>query len=438
MLSSPAVRHVSASRRIVIDITDWNRFLFAGKPISGVHRIALGLLRAWKKLGLPFVIIRHDPETNRHKIISHRFIEEDFSEPVYIGGKGIEYSYNKYVQRRARYLTELTKARLRRFVKKSEIAHEDFIEGNYYPQAEDVLYFCGAGWDAPETMHAARKWKAQHPGFRFVVLVHDFIPLIKKVYRNRLGTRQFRRWLRDAALSADEFICISDNTQADFKRFWRRYGGQSAPRCRVVTNPHEFLSVSDTRNQPMPAGELSAETFLANRQRRYLLSVGTLSSHKNLERLLSAWNTLNFFRDPEADLVIVGDNDPRDVQALSPIRRNVFVFRKPPDDILKLLYMNAFCSILPSLYEGWGLPVGESLWFGKVCLCSKSSSIPEVGGDMCPYFDPYSTEEILLAVSKALFEKEYIPSFERRIDRGRLKPWATYGSEIHTALLKMT
>ncbi|CAA2141974.1 glycosyltransferase family 1 protein [Hyphomicrobium sp. ghe19] len=438
MSSSPATRRMSASQRIIVDITDWNRFLFAGKPISGVHRITLGLLRAWKKLGLPFEIIRHDPETNRHKIISHRFIEEDFSEPIHIGGGRIEYSYNKYVQRRTRYFTELAKAKLRRFVKKKEVVHEDFIEGNYEPQADDLLYFCGAGWDAPETMHAAHKWKAQHPGFRFVVLVHDFIPLINKVYRNRLGTRQFRRWFRDAARSADEFICISDNTQADFMLHWRRCGGQGVPRCRVVTNPHEFLSVSDTRNQPMSNGELSAETFLANRNRRYLLTVGTLSSHKNLERLLSAWNTLNFFRDPEADLVIVGDNDPRDVRSLSPIRRNVFLFQKPPDDILKLLYMNAFCSIFPSLYEGWGLPVGESLWFGKVCLCSKSSSIPEVGQDMCPYFDPYSTEEILLALTNALFEKDYIPSYEKRIDRGRMKSWATYGSEIHTALLKMT
>ncbi|HET6389197.1 glycosyltransferase family 1 protein [Hyphomicrobium sp.] len=436
MPSSPAVRRVSASRRIVIDITDWNRFLFAGKPISGVHRIALGLLRAWKELGLPFVIIRHDPETNRHRIISHRFIEEDFSEPIYIGGEGIKYSYNKYVQRRTRYYTELIKARLLRFVKKKETVHADFIEGDYCPQADDVLYFCGAGWDAPETMEAARKWKARHPGFRFVVLLHDCIPLIKKVYRNRLGTRQFRRWLRDAAGSADEFICISDSTKSDLMRYWPRYGGQSALRCKVVTNPHEFLAVSDRRHQPMPDEASSAEQFLAHRNRRYLLTVGTLSSHKNLERLLSAWAALNFFRDPEADLVIVGDNDLQQVRSLSPIRRNVFVFRKPPDDILELLYSNAFCSIFPSLYEGWGLPVGESLWFGKVCLCSDSSSITEVGQDMCPYFNPYSTEEILHALTRTLFEKDYIPSYEKRIDRRKMKSWAMYGSEIHTTLLK--
>jgi glycosyltransferase involved in cell wall biosynthesis len=49
-----------------------------------------------------------------------------------------------------------------------------------------------------------------------------------------------------------------------------------------------------------------------------------------------------------------------------------------------------FC-VFPSLYEGWGLPVGEALSLGKVVLCSDRGSLPEVGGDLVRYIDPWNT-----------------------------------------------
>lgn len=53
------------------------------------------------------------------------------------------------------------------------------------------------------------------------------------------------------------------------------------------------------------------------------------------------------------------------------------------------LYRNAYFTVYPSLYEGWGLPVAESLAYGKFCLASNSASIPEVGGNLIEYLDPW-------------------------------------------------
>lgn len=418
-------------RRVVIDITDWNRFLYSNNSISGVHRIALGILRSWEEAGLPFEIIRHDPKTNRHKVISKEFLEEDFSEPIFIGGNPIRYTYNRYIQRRTKYYTELAKANIRRrLMKKKSESSGDFLLADYAPRPDDTLFFCGAGWDAPETMFAAKKWKLLYPGFRFVILVHDFIPLLKRVYKNKLGTRQFRRWFREAATVADQFISISENTKKDFIRLWPRLGRGPLPPCHVVTNPHEFLSIDNAQK----AKSLGFD-MLGRQRRRYILTVGSLSSHKNLERLLASWRAINFFSDPKADLVIVGNNNQTEVENLvSSRRRNVILFQKPTDAVLGLLYQNAHCSIFPSLYEGWGLPVGESLWFGTVCLSSSSSSIKEVGGDMCPYFNPYSTGEIISALTNSLFEPNYLEFYRSRIDRSKLKSWRSYGSEIHARL----
>jgi glycosyltransferase involved in cell wall biosynthesis len=57
-------------------------------------------------------------------------------------------------------------------------------------------------------------------------------------------------------------------------------------------------------------------------------------------------------------------------------------------DLLRL-YQNAFITVFPSLYEGWGLPVAESLAAGKFCISSNAASLPEVGGTLIDYLEPW-------------------------------------------------
>ena len=54
-----------------------------------------------------------------------------------------------------------------------------------------------------------------------------------------------------------------------------------------------------------------------------------------------------------------------------------------------MLYDRCLYTVYPSLYEGWGLPVHESFEFGKFCLCSNGGSLPEAGGDLAEYLDPW-------------------------------------------------
>ena len=70
------------------------------------------------------------------------------------------------------------------------------------------------------------------------------------------------------------------------------------------------------------------------------------------------------------------------------------------DKELAWLYENCLFSVYPAFYEGWGLPVAESLLRGVPVLTSNTSSIPEIAGDLLEYFSPYSSEEIMLALNK--------------------------------------
>jgi glycosyltransferase involved in cell wall biosynthesis len=59
------------------------------------------------------------------------------------------------------------------------------------------------------------------------------------------------------------------------------------------------------------------------------------------------------------------------------------------------LYQNCLMTVYPSLYEGWGLPIGESLHFGKLCLASDTSSMPEIAGGLIDYFSPYNADQLV-------------------------------------------
>ena len=77
------------------------------------------------------------------------------------------------------------------------------------------------------------------------------------------------------------------------------------------------------------------------------------------------------------------------------------------DEVLATFYKNASLFIYPSLYEGFGIPLLEAMYFGCPVAASNTSSIPEVVGAAGEYFNPYSVESISLAMNKILFDETY-------------------------------
>jgi glycosyltransferase involved in cell wall biosynthesis len=91
------------------------------------------------------------------------------------------------------------------------------------------------------------------------------------------------------------------------------------------------------------------------------------------------------------------------------------------DEELIWLYRHCLFTVYPSFYEGWGLPVAESLSFGKYCLASQAASMPEIGGELCDYHDPLDLEGFLRLVERPLFDPAFLSQREQRV-RERYRP----------------
>ncbi|MDE2116240.1 MAG: hypothetical protein KGJ29_15415, partial [Hyphomicrobiales bacterium] len=91
---------------------------------------------------------------------------------------------------------------------------------------------------------------------------------------------------------------------------------------------------------------------------------------------------------------------------------------------LSYLYEHCLFTVYPSIVEGWGLPIGESLAHGKLCIASNTSSMPEVGGEFVQYLDPFNFTGAFDIVSRFINNPIEVREAEMRIKLGfRPRSW---------------
>jgi glycosyltransferase involved in cell wall biosynthesis len=99
------------------------------------------------------------------------------------------------------------------------------------------------------------------------------------------------------------------------------------------------------------------------------------------------------------------------------------VIEVPSDGELDHLYRNCLFTAFVSLYEGWGLPIGESIAYGKTGVVSHTSSMPEVAEDLMLYADPHDVDSIAAALRRLLTEPGLREGLEAKIATRRLRTW---------------
>jgi glycosyltransferase involved in cell wall biosynthesis len=203
----------------------------------------------------------------------------------------------------------------------------------------------------------------------------------------------------------------------------------------VVPLAHEFNGDA-TQLDFFERRELSFLTRLP-----YVLVVGTANARKNAWAAAYVWNAIRESLGPKTPRIIFVD---RDIFLNEPFRnlmeatKNIYglaeFVKAPTDTQLAFLYEHCLFTIYPSLYEGWGLPVGESIWMKKPVVAAKATSIPEVGGAFVDYFDPGDLQSLHDICLKLICDEEYRQSRVQNLAQKNLRRWTTVISETIDAI----
>lgn len=295
------------------------------------------------------------------------------------------------------------------------------------PAAGDSLFIGGAFWGSPEILLMSEAAAAN--GARLFLIIHDLIPLTMPAFTGHDFAREYRAALRLPA----HFIVTSELNRGELKRIRQDMAGGAADDgtcCSIVPLADEFPGAARGER----AGHRSARLATLEGS-DFALCVGTIEIRKNHMALIAAWRELGAECGGDLPrLVIVGQRGWKaaatlaELDALNPAGPIVFV-EAASDGELRWLYGSCLFTLFPSFFEGWGLPVGESFWFGKPCAASSSPSIGPVARDLCAFFSPHDKDEMKTAI-RTLCEPSARDFYRRSIEAAPLRTWSEVAADI--------
>ncbi len=302
----------------------------------------------------------------------------------------------------------------------------------------NVLLVLGAPWAVPGQGALLRTLK-ERSGVTAHLLLYDLIPVRHPEWCTRHAVSLFTTWLEESLPLFDRILAISRHTAADVEAYAAERGLRLPGPVRPIPIGTGFAAAPGEQS-PAPAGLPAPGS--------YVLFVSTLEARKNHALAVRVWRSL-------VDEVRAGRRPPSSVPTLVFAGRvgwmvadllqqldnmrwlggRIRLIHDPTDAELEALYRGCLFTLFPSFFEGWGLPVTESLSFGKPCLASSATALPEAGGALGRYFDPGDAGSALREIALLLDSPDELSAWQDRVAR-EFRPtlWAETARAVLEAL----
>ena len=268
-------------------------------------------------------------------------------------------------------------------------AHHD---GEFHFSPGAIFIVGGSGWmQNPRYTEAVTLFAAERQ-LVLTPIFHDVIPCRFPFWFNDGYAPIFEENLAILLSSALRILAVSENTRRDLEAF--------AIERNIFLPEVQVFREGDSIEIPGIAGPDVGAEKLAQIQALigsapFALTVGAIHARKNHRLLYDIWVRLaDVLGSKCPHLVLVGGvawnghDVARMVRSDRRIKKFIHIVEDVDDQTLSWLYANCIFTLYPSLYEGWGLPVGESLRFGKICIASKIPSVLEIAPELTDLIDP--------------------------------------------------
>ena len=252
--------------------------------------------------------------------------------------------------------------------------------------------------ERPDVFHAPHYVLPPAVRCRSLVTIHDTIHLEFPQYLpNRLAYAYARASMWSAAHRSARILTVSEASKRDILKFF------NVPPEKVVV---VYNAIDERFSCEPPPEDVARVRERFQLDQRFVLYVGNIKPHKNVERLIEAFQAL------------------RRAVHRHKLHKHVRFLGYLPDETLAILYRLASVFVFPSLYEGFGLPPLEAMASGTPVVTSNVSSLPEIVGDAAILVDPYSIDAIEEGMRRVLTDPILAADMRRKgLLRARQFSW---------------
>jgi glycosyltransferase involved in cell wall biosynthesis len=268
-----------------------------------------------------------------------------------------------------------------------------------------------------------------------VCTIHDVTPITMPSHSKKVSAMQ-RLLVKGCARFSRSIITSSECSKKDIVTLL----GVPEEKVSVV---HDGCDHALFNTMPIDPAAIASLHLRLGLRKPYVLHHGTIQPRKNLKRLIEAYRLmLARNQSLDIDLVLAGQMGWASDEVFSAAiggkgRGNVILAGVVSESDLVLLIKGAGLAVAPSLYEGFSLPMIESMACGTPTIASRTSCLPEISGNVLAYFDPLSIDEMAMCMQSALVDSKMRERLRQKgIERASQFTWERCAQETLDVLMK--
>jgi len=272
-----------------------------------------------------------------------------------------------------------------------------------------ILVNLGTSWWIENYFLKIRELRKKY-GIRYVPMIHDVIPLMTPEHCAQRLVEEFCQWFSALIFEVDGAVTNSHWSALDI----RHHAAQLLPGLNLPVYP---VALNGDMRSYLSAHAGSASEGLQHilpPKTDFVLCVGTLESRKDHLLLFRAWEALleKYDTDRVPTLICLGkpgwlfEEGAEFLRSRPLLSSKIMLISSISDSALQTLYRECLFTLANSFYEGWGLPVTESLSYGTLPLVSCSTSLTEAGGRAAVFFRASDKDDLVSKLEMLIFDED--------------------------------